>query len=115
MADAEDHWHPVVLDEQREEVEEDLVRSLEQRAQRLLLLRAREVGREEEHRELAVLVQRVGELAELLAQHVELALLEGDLEQRAGIDLGELLHQGRPRGPLACAGIGVRAGTAGRD
>ncbi len=53
----------------------------------------REVGREEEHGQLAVLVQRVGELAELLAQLVQPAALAGDLEQRAAVDLGELLHQ----------------------
>ena len=65
----------------------------QQARQRLLLLFGREVGREEEHRQLAVLVQRVGELAELLAQLVELAVLAGDLEQRAGVYAGQLLHQ----------------------
>ena len=63
------------------------------RVERVLLLRRGEVGREEEHGQLAVGVQRVGELAELLAQLVELALLARDLEQRAGVYLGELLHQ----------------------
>ena len=41
-------------------------------AQAVLLLLRGEVGREEEHRELAVLRERVGELAELLADDVEL-------------------------------------------
>ena len=36
--------------------------------------------------------EALGELAELLAQLVELALLARDLEQRAAVDLGELLH-----------------------
>ena len=70
-----------------------LVGAVEHAPERVLLLLRGEVGREEEHRQLAVGVQRVGELAELLAQLVELALLARDLEQRAGVYLGELLHQ----------------------
>src|SRR5205807_8123293 len=45
-----------------------------------------------EHRELAVGGERVGDLAELLADHVELVLLASDGEQRARVYLGELLH-----------------------
>ncbi len=67
--------------------------SVEHARERLLLLLGREVGREEEHRQLAVGVERVGELGELLAQLVELALLARDLEQRARVYLGQLLHQ----------------------
>src|ERR1019366_6724183 len=93
VADAEDHRHAVVFDEQGEEVQQDLISSLEHAAEGLLLLGGGEVGREEEHCQLAMLVQRIGELGELLAQLVELALLAGDLEQRACVDLGELLHQ----------------------
>ena len=60
--------------------------------QPVLLLLGGEVGREEEHLQLAGLVERVGELAELLADLVELVLLLRDLEQRAGVDGGDLLH-----------------------
>src|SRR4029079_16584663 len=56
-----------------------------------LLLR-REVGREEEDLEPAVLVERVGELAELLADLVQLVLVLRGLEERAGVDGGDLLH-----------------------
>ena len=52
----------------------------------------REVGREEEHLQLAVLRQRVGELAELLVDLVELVVLLRDLEQRPRVDLGDLFH-----------------------
>ena len=44
-------------------------------SQAVLLLLGREVGREEEHLQLAVVVERVGELAELLAHVVELVVL----------------------------------------
>ena len=44
-------------------------------SQPVLLLLGGEVGREEEHLQLAVVVERVGELAELLAHLVELVLL----------------------------------------
>src|SRR6202034_2480029 len=90
---AEDHGHAVVLDQQAEEVQERLVRPVQQTAERLDLLGAREVRREEEHRQLPVLVERIRELRELRAQLVELALLQSHSEQRAGIYLGQLLHQ----------------------
>ncbi len=92
-ANAEDHRHAVVFDQQLEEVQERLVGAVEQPPEAVLLLLRGEVGSEEEQRELAVLRQRVGELPELLAQDVELALLERDLEQRARVDAGELVHQ----------------------
>src|SRR4029079_3155163 len=63
----------------------------------LLLLR-REVGREEKDRKLAVLLERVGELAELILDQVELVVLPGDLEQRPRVDLCDLLHY-RSRSP----------------
>ena len=72
-------------------------------ADALLLLLRGEVGREEEDLQVAVLVQRVGELAELLVHAVEVALLLGDLEQRARVDLGDLLHLARCR-PCFVAG-----------
>src|SRR6185312_3644196 len=49
-------------------------------------------GREEEHRQLAVPGERVGERAQLLADDVELAALGRDLEQRTCVDLGDLFH-----------------------
>ena len=76
-----------------EEVQQALVGVRQHAAEAVLLLARREVGREEEHRQLAALVERVGELAELLAQQVQLVLFAGDLEQRARVYLGELLHQ----------------------
>jgi len=54
---------------------------MQQVRQRAPLLLGRELRREEERRQASLLVQGVGELPELLAQQVELALLEGDLEQ----------------------------------
>ena len=38
-------------------------------------------------------VERVGERAELVAHGVELVLLLRDLEQRAGVDRGDLFHR----------------------
>ena len=60
--DAEDHRHPVVLDQQLEEVDEDRVGVGDRAIEPVLLLGGREVGREEEHLQLAGLVERVGEL-----------------------------------------------------
>ena len=93
LAGAEDHGHAVVFDQQLQEVQEGLVGAFQDPRQRVLLLGGGEIGREEEHRQLAVLIERVGELAELLAQLIQLALVARDLEQRAGVYLGELLHQ----------------------
>ena len=72
----------MALDQRLEEVHEDRIGALDGLVQAVLLLLRREVRREEEHRQLAVVVQRVGELAELLLDRVELVLLRGDLEQR---------------------------------
>src|SRR3954469_23704175 len=55
-----------------------------------------EVGREEEDLQLAVRCERIGDLAQLLVHLVELARLLGDLEQRARVDLGDLLHRYSP-------------------
>ena len=41
---------------------------------------------------VAVLVERLGELAQLVVDAVEHVVLLRDLEQRAGVDLGDLLH-----------------------
>jgi hypothetical protein len=64
----------VLLDEELEEVDDRLVGPVEQLREAVLLLLGREVGREEEDRELAVVVQRVGDLAELLADLVDLVV-----------------------------------------
>ena len=75
-ADAEDRRHPVALDQRLEEVHRSAgSASLTARSQPVLLLLGREVRREEEHRELAVVVHRVGERAELLADLVERVVL----------------------------------------
>jgi hypothetical protein len=91
-ADAEDHRHAVVLDEQLEEVPHGGVGVDHGLAQALLLLLGREVRREEEGLQLAAVVQRVGELADLVAHVVQLVVLGGDLVQRPRVDLGDLLH-----------------------
>ena len=62
------------------------------------LLGRGEVGAEEEHLQVAVLGDRVGELAELLADLVELAVLLGDAEQGVGVDARDLLHYRPPPG-----------------
>src|SRR5438093_2088658 len=86
-ADAVDDRHPMLLEQQLEEVHEDRLGALDRLVQPLLLLVAREVGREEERRQRAVLLHGVRELAELLADLVELVVLAGDLDQRACVDL----------------------------
>src|SRR6516165_9400957 len=93
VTDAEENRHAMVFDQQGEEVQQDLIGVHQQRGQRALLLFDAEVGREEEHRQLAVGSQGVGELAQLLADLLQLAMLTGHLEQRAAIYAGELLHQ----------------------
>ena len=90
--DAEDRRHAVVLQQQLEEVEEDRLGTVDRPPQAVHLLLGGEVRREEEDLEPAVAVERVGELAELLAHLVELVLVVRRLEQRAGVDGGDLLH-----------------------
>src|ERR671919_2432907 len=92
-ADAEDHRHAVLLDQQLEEVQDHRVRARDGALQPVLLLLRGEVGREEEHLELARLGEGVGERAELIAHLVELVLVLGDLEQRTRVDHGDLFHQ----------------------
>ncbi len=71
----------------------------ERPVQPLLLLRRGEVRGEEEDLQLAGLVERVGELADLLADAVQLVAVLGDLEQRPCVDRGDLLHQPRRSSP----------------
>src|SRR5215204_3694743 len=91
--DPEDRRHAVVLEQQLQEVEEDRLGAVDRPVQPLLLLLRGEVRREEEHLQLPVAVERVCELAELLAHDVELVLLERGLEEGAGVDDGDLLHR----------------------
>src|SRR4051794_36157465 len=90
--DAVDHRHPVVVEQHAEEVLERLVGVLQGGVEPVPLLLRREVRREEEQRQVAGLLERLGELLELLLDLVEAVLLLRDLEQRARVDLGELLH-----------------------
>src|SRR5215218_1679792 len=90
--DAEDDRHPVTLEQRLEEVDDRRVCIGERLVQAVLLLLRREVWREEEHAQVGVLVQRIGELPELLAHEVELVVLLRDLEEGARVDLGDLLH-----------------------
>jgi hypothetical protein len=87
-----------------------LVAALEDLADALLLLRRREVRREEVDLQLAVAVELVRELVELLLEDVELVVVLADLEQRTGVDRGDLLHL--RTAPVAAAASG-RA-TAGQ-
>ncbi len=54
--------------------------------------RVEKVRREEEGLEIVVGVQGVDKLAELVSNHVELAALGGDLEERPCVDLGDFFH-----------------------
>ena len=92
VPDPEDHRHPVALDQRLEEVHERRVGARDGPLQPVLLLLGREVRREEEHRQVAVVVQRVGELRRAVVDLVEDVVLLGDLEQRPRVDLGDLFH-----------------------
>src|SRR3954468_7654124 len=91
-ADPEQGRHAVLLDQQVEEVLKRRVGAVEHLVQALFLLHRREVGREQEHLQVAVVVERVGDLSELVPDGIELVLLLGHLEQRPRVDLGNLLH-----------------------
>src|SRR3954452_23476471 len=84
--DAHQRRHPVVLDQELERVLHERVGVGDRLAQAVLLLVRGQVRREEEHLQLAVLRERVGELAELLADDVELAGVLRGLEDRAAVD-----------------------------
>jgi hypothetical protein len=91
-AEAEDRRHAVLLDEQLEEVLHDGVGAVEQPSSPSFFSAVEKYGREEERLQLAVAVQGLRELAELLLDHVDLPAVLGDLEERAGVDAGDLLH-----------------------
>src|SRR3954453_18297949 len=84
---------PVAFGQQLQEVEEALVASLDDLADRVLLLDRAEARREEEGLQVLVFAQRVRPGRELLLDLVQLAMFHGGLEQRARIDLGDLFHQ----------------------
>src|SRR3954447_4625429 len=83
LACSEQHRHAVIFDQHVQEVDEDRVGVHERTIEPPLLLVGREVRREEEDRELAILLDRLREGGELLLDQVELLVLLGDLEQRA--------------------------------
>jgi hypothetical protein len=82
----------VLLEQQLEEVDELGLGAADRPLQALLLLSRGEVGAEEEELQLAVPRQGVGELAELIADRVELAAVLGRSEERRGVYAGDLLH-----------------------
>lgn len=83
----------MVLDQKRKEVQEALISPRKQPPKPILLLTSGEVGREEEHPQIAILLQSIGKLSKLLPQQVEQPMLTRNLEQRATIDTSKLLHQ----------------------
>ena len=90
--DPEDRRHPVALDQRLEEVHERRVGALDSRPRPSFFSSVEKYGEKKKTCQLAVLAQRVGELAELLADRVEQLALGGDLEQRPRVDLGDLFH-----------------------
>ena len=83
--DAEDLRHPVLVDEQLEEVDQLGLGARDRPLDPLLLLRRGEVGAEEEDLQLAVAVDGIGELAQLLLQRVQLAFVAAHLEEGLGV------------------------------
>ena len=92
----------MLLGEQLEEVDELGLGPGYRLVDSLSLLGRGEVRAEEEDLQVAVVGDRVGELAELIAHLVELVAVFGDLEQGVGIDPGDLLHY-RPSAPVCVA------------
>src|SRR4029079_10032538 len=90
----EDIRHPVLFGQQLEEVHQLLVGAGHGPVQALDLLLRGEVRAEEEDLQFALGGDGVGELAQLVADRVELPLLLRDLEEGLGIYAGGLLrHQ----------------------
>src|SRR4051794_17349609 len=90
--DPEEDRHAVLFQQEVEEVDHLCLGAGDRLCEAVLLLGGREVGAEEEELHLVVLLERVGELAELLADFVELPLLLGHLEEGLCIYTGDLLH-----------------------
>jgi hypothetical protein len=91
--DAEDLRHPVLLDQQLQEVDELGIGAADGALQPVALLGRGEIGAEEEDPKLAIGVQGVGELDQLVADRVELALIPGDLEERLGVYASGVRHR----------------------
>ena len=83
----------MLLGHELEEVDELGLGADERLRDALPLLRRGEVGAEEEDLELAVLVDRVDHLAELLADLVELPVLLRDPEQGVRVDGSDVVEQ----------------------
>ena len=84
----------MVLDQQLEEVQERLVGAVAAcRSSASCFSAVEKYGEKKNTASSRLASSASANCAELLAQLVELALLARDLEQRAGVDLGELLHQ----------------------
>src|SRR5215211_2403037 len=89
--DAVDDRHAVALREQLEKADHVLVGPLDHARDAVLLLLRGEVGREEEQPQLTVLLERVGELPELVVDAVHDVVLLRHLEQGALVLLVERL------------------------
>ena len=92
LADAEQGRHPVLLGEQLEEVDQLGVAAADRLPDALPLLHRGEVGTEEEDLQIAIGRDRVGDLAELIADLVQRVMLLGDVEQRLAVDTCDLFH-----------------------
>src|SRR3954447_6869803 len=90
--DPEEDRHAVLLQEKIEEVDQLRLGAGDSLGQPFLLLGGREVGAEEEELHLVVLLERIGELAELISDLIELPLLLGHPEEGLRIYAGDLLH-----------------------
>ena len=75
-----------------EEVRELVRSAVDRLLDALPLLLRGEVGAEEEDLQIAILVERVGELAELRADLVDLVLFFGDAEQGVAVYTRDLFH-----------------------
>src|SRR5882672_11062454 len=91
-ANAEGLGHPVLLDQQLEEVDELGVGAGERALQPVHLLRRGEVWAEEEDLQLTVAGEGIGELDEIVTDRVQLALLLGHLEEGLGVYASRLGH-----------------------
>src|SRR3954447_8305529 len=90
--DPEEHGHPVLLQQELQEIHQLGLRPGNRLPQALLLLGGREIGAEEEQLHVVVLLERIGELAELLPDGVELPLVLRRPEEGVRVYAGDLLH-----------------------
>src|ERR1700712_1834589 len=85
--------HAVLLHEQLDEVAQHRIEPGEHLVELLVLLRGREVRREEERTQIVIRIERVGDLAELGAHDVHFVLVVRHSEQRAGVHVCDFLHR----------------------